>query len=126
MAEILSGAAIGALSGIAAVFLHIALHETGHLIAGKISGYGFVSIRIFTMTFIKVNGKLKVKRFSMPGTLGQCLMSPPEPKDGKFPYFFYNLGGSLINFITAAAASCVKAAVVICLCQFGEPRRNGG
>ncbi|MCL2568474.1 MAG: M50 family metallopeptidase [Oscillospiraceae bacterium] len=82
--------------------LHILLHETGHLIAGKRSGYTFISFRVYNFMLIRQNGRLVRKKFSVVGTAGQCLMSPPEMKDGKFPVLLYNLGGSLMNFLVSA------------------------
>ena len=79
--------------------IHILIHECGHLIAGSISGYKFMSFRIFSVIFIKTDDKIQRKRFSIPGTAGQCLMIPPEPVDGKYPYLLYNLGGVILNFI---------------------------
>ena len=38
--------------------LHVFIHEFGHLIGGKMSGYEFVSIRFFNIAFIKKDGKL--------------------------------------------------------------------
>jgi len=84
---------------VAGFILHVFIHEAGHLVAGKISGYGFVSIRFFNMMFINKDGKLTRKKYNVVGTLGQCLMSPPEPVNGKYPFVFYNLGGALMNFI---------------------------
>lgn len=80
-------------------FIHMIIHEFGHLIAGKLSGYQFISFRVFNVTLIKENGKLRRKKFSVAGTGGQCLMIPPEEKDGKYPFLLYNLGGSLMNFL---------------------------
>lgn len=85
----------------AAFFLHIILHETGHLIFGRITGYHFMSFRIGKMMFLKKDGKIKLRRLSIAGTGGQCLMDPPDMKDGKIPFVLYNLGGSLVNFISA-------------------------
>jgi len=85
----------------ASFLLHVFLHEAGHLIAGLMSGYSFVSFRIFTTVFVKRGGKIRTGRFTIPGTLGQCLMSPPEPVDGHFPYLLSNLGGALMNFMAA-------------------------
>ena len=82
--------------------LHVFIHEAGHLVAGKISGYGFVSIRFFDLMFIRKDGKMIRKKYRIAGTLGQCLMSPPPPVDGKYPFVLYNLGGSLMNFIFSA------------------------
>lgn len=80
---------------------HIIIHEAGHLIFGLLSGYKFVSFRIGSLTLIKENGKLSLKKFSIPGTAGQCLMMPPEGKEYDCPYFLYNLGGILLNVIVS-------------------------
>ena len=86
----------------AGLLLQIILHEAGHLIFGLLSGYRFSSFRIFNLMLILDNGKLRCKRFSLAGTGGQCLMSPPTPDaDGNFPFVLYNLGGSLMNLLTA-------------------------
>ena len=85
-------------------FLHIFIHELGHLVAGKMSGYGFVSFRIFSLTLVKINGKLRFKKYQLPGTGGQCLMSPPPLKNGRFPFILYNLGGGLLNILFSLAA----------------------
>jgi tetratricopeptide (TPR) repeat protein len=49
------------------------------------------------------NGKMRFSRFSLAGTLGQCLLSPPEEKEGKIPFKLYNLGGVIFNLLLAAA-----------------------
>lgn len=83
----------------AAILFHVAVHEAGHLIFGLLSGYTFSSYRIGSFMWIKENGKLKLKRYSLAGTGGQCLMVPPDMVDGKFPTVLFNLGGSIINLI---------------------------
>lgn len=85
----------------AAFFLQLVLHEAGHLIFGLMSGYKFFSYRIGSFMWMKEDGKLRFCRFSLAGTGGQCLMTPPEMVDGKFPVILYNLGGSLMNMIAA-------------------------
>ena len=82
--------------------VHVFIHELGHLVAGRMSGYGFVSIRFFNLTIVKKDGKLTRKKFKVVGTLGQCLMSPPEQVNGNYPFVLYNLGGGLMNFIFSA------------------------
>lgn len=52
--------------------------------------------------WIKIDGKIKFKRFSLAGTGGQCLMSAPDFIDGKIPYILYNLGGSMANIIVSS------------------------
>lgn len=68
-----------------AILMHIVIHEAGHLVFGLLSGYKFSSFRIFSFMWIKENGKIKLKRLSIAGTGGQCLMVPPDMTEGKFP-----------------------------------------
>lgn len=82
-----------------AFIIQIILHELGHLIFGLLSGYEFISFRIFSLTFVKENGKLAIKKFSLAGTAGQCLMMPREDSYEDYPYILYNLGGILMNLI---------------------------
>lgn len=85
----------------AGLFLQIIIHEAGHLVFGLLSGYKFSSFRIADFMWIKENGSIKFKRYSLAGTAGQCIMIPPDFKNGKIPVVLYNLGGSLMNTITA-------------------------
>jgi hypothetical protein len=66
---------------------------------GLLSGYRFSSFRVFSFMWVKEGESIKCKRHSVAGTGGQCLMSPPDIKDGKMPVAWYNLGGSLMNVI---------------------------
>ena len=75
------------------IFLQVLLHEGGHLVCGLATGYRFVSFRIFNLTFIRKDGKLCIKRFSLAGTGGQCLLTPPERPLEDIPTTLYNLGG---------------------------------
>ena len=84
------------------IFLQLILHEAGHLVCGLATGYGFVSFRIGSWMLIRRDGKLRWCRFSLPGTGGQCLLSPPPWREEGFPVFAYNLGGPAVNLITAA------------------------
>lgn len=84
-----------------AIILNVIIHEAGHLVCGLISGYEFSSFRIFSFMIVKDNGKFKVKRFSLAGTGGQCLLVPPEMQNGDYPSVLYNLGGALADLITA-------------------------
>ena len=86
------------------LYLQIIIHEGGHLIFGLLTGYSFVSFRIGSLMLIKTNEGLKFKRYSLMGTGGQCLLSPPPIKSGRFPYVLYNLGGCLSNVICSTIA----------------------
>lgn len=99
---------------VAAVYLHIILHEGGHLVCGLLSGYQFVSFRVGNMMLLKRKGTYCLKKFNIPGTGGQCLLDPPEPVDGQYPVKLYNLGGGLANFFFSALAMAVL---------LGEPHR---
>ena len=89
------------ISFAAAYFLQIIIHEGGHLVFGLLSGYDFCSFRIGNFMWMIEGGKVIYKRYSLAGTGGQCLMAPPDLKDGKVPYVLYNLGGALMNLIAA-------------------------
>lgn len=92
------------LFAVLALFIHIILHEGGHLICGLLSGWKYSSFRIGNLTLIKQDGKLKWKKTTVMGTGGQCLMIPPECDPEKCPFFLYLLGGGLLNIITGGIA----------------------
>ena len=82
------------------VVLHTIIHEGGHLVFGLLTGYRFLSFRVLSFTIVKKDGKLVWKKLKVPGTLGQCLMYPPEWKDNEeYPYVWYNIGGGLLNLV---------------------------
>ena len=85
----------------AALYLQFIIHEGGHFIFGRLTGYGFVSFRVGSLTWVKTDEGIKFKRLSLAGTGGQCLMNPPPWNDGAFPYKLYNLGGVILNLISA-------------------------
>lgn len=82
-------------------FLQIVVHEMGHLICGLLTGYEYSSFRIGSFIWVKLEGKLCLKRFSLSGTGGQCLMAPPDMVDGKIPYALYNFGGCIANLVVS-------------------------
>lgn len=92
------------LSASFGIVLHIILHELGHLVAGLLSGYKFVSFRIFNYTILKTSVGLKIKKFGISGTGGQCLMTPPNCPAEELKFVFYNLGGVLFNLLFSAVA----------------------
>lgn len=80
-----------------AFFVHIIVHEAGHLVFGLLSGYRFSSFRIFNFMWVKENEKTVFKRLKIAGMAGQCLMSPPDMVNGSFPVVLFNLGGVIMN-----------------------------
>ncbi len=90
----------------AALYAQLILHEAGHLVCGLMTGYRFLSFRIGSVMLVKYADGRKIKRMSLPGTGGQCLMIPPECTDyGTFPFRLYNRGGWLMNLLIAALAA---------------------
>ena len=88
------------VSGVIAFILHIIVHEAGHLFFGLLSGYKFVSFRVFDFKIIKdENGKLSFRYEKIAGTGGQCLMRAPEYVEGKFKFKLYLLGGVIFNVL---------------------------
>ena len=94
-----------------AFIIQLIIHEAGHLVFGLLSGYGFSSFRIGSINFTKKNGKITVWKKSVPGTAGQCLLSPPDYNGGDFPYIMYNLGGVFLNLIASCAFALLFIAV---------------
>ena len=85
-----------------AYYLHVLLHEAGHLLCGRLCGYTLTSFRIGKWMLVRREGRWTFSRFHIPGTGGQCLMCPPEGDDS--PIVLYNLGGGLLNLVTAGLA----------------------
>lgn len=83
------------------VMVQIIIHEAGHMIGGLLTGYRFLYYRIGSTTLVRTDSGLKIRKLKVPGTGGQCIMVPPEMKDGDYPTIIYNLGGGLINLIVS-------------------------
>lgn len=97
-----AAAIISVVSMLVAIPVLVTVHELGHLVCGLLTGYKFVSFRIFNLTFIRIDGRLKIKRFAIAGTGGQCLMSPPDLPLEKIPVGLYNAGGVIANLLVLA------------------------
>lgn len=89
--------AIGSL--LVSLAILIPIHELGHLVFGLLTGYRFVSFRILDFTFVKEDGRLRVKKFAIAGTGGQCLLTPPDLPLNEIPTGWYNFGGIFANII---------------------------
>lgn len=100
--ELLPNAAVFIVGLYAAMVFHAIVHEAGHLVFGLLSGYKFGSFRVFSFMWMKENGRIKFRKLKVAGTAGQCIMIPPDMKDGKIPFVLYNLGGSFMNTIVSA------------------------
>lgn len=93
------------------MFVQIIIHEAGHLIAGLMRGYRFLSFMILNLMITCKDGKFRFSRFGIPGAGGQCLMVPPAEGDTDAGIAFYNAGGIIINALTA-----IVAGIILLLC----------
>lgn len=98
-----------------AYILQIIIHEGGHLVAGLLTGYRFVSFRFLSFTLIRKDGRLQWRRFDMAGTGGQCLMAPPDKPIDQIDTRWYNAGGVLANIVTALLA-------IVLICTLDMPK----
>lgn len=95
-----------------ACFAQIVLHEAGHLIFGLATGYRFCSFTVGGIMLVRADGRLRLRALSIAGMGGQCLMAPPrgvEPE--RMPFVWYNLGGVLMNLLSAALFGALVPAV---------------
>lgn len=97
--ELISGLLLLAVMLYVISFIHIIVHEAGHLVAGKISGYTFVSFRIGRWMLMRKDNKWVLKQYVIPGTGGQCLLKLPVGDAYEFPYLLYNAGGVIANLL---------------------------
>ena len=80
----------------------VILHEAGHLVFGLATGWRFVSFRIRSVVWIRsADGSIRRGRLTVPGTAGQCLLAPPPGRKDDYPYQLYNMGGVIMNLLTA-------------------------
>lgn len=101
--DAVAAASVGVAAFIVSLLILIPAHEAGHLVCGLLSGYKFVSFRIFNYTFIRAGGKIRIKKFAVDGTGGQCLLTPPELPDSQIPTALYNAGGVIANIVLLLA-----------------------
>ncbi len=93
------GAVISFVSVLISLFLHIIIHELGHMVGGLLTGYRFLSFRIGSLMLLRTEQGFRFKRFALSGTAGQCLMVPPKTNAPDMPTTIYNISGAAANMI---------------------------
>lgn len=80
------------------VVLASAVHHTGHMLGGMMSGYRLASFRVLWLTVVKCDGKYTWRLRPLTGYLCRCVMRPPRIAP---PYRYVRLymGGFVGNFI---------------------------
>ena len=86
---------------IAAIILQTVIHEAGHMVTGLLNGFRFFSYRVGPVMILKKDGKYSLKKYSIAGVLGQCLMEAPDAYDDIRPYVRYLYGGCFFNLLSA-------------------------
>jgi len=82
-------------------FLHTALHELGHVIFGKLSGYEFLGVSVFGIWLLKdPNGRMRIRYLRIRGAGGGTIMTPKNGYDENTPYALFLRGGVLMNVLT--------------------------
>lgn len=92
--------------------LQIIIHEGGHFIFGLLTGYQFISIRIFSFIVTREGKKFRLCRYHVPGSLGQCVMKPPQSSLKKERIVLFFMGGILLEFFSGFIA------LILCLSPF--------
>ena len=93
-------------------FAEIILHEAGHLIFGLMTGWRFVSFRVANIIWLRgEDGRIRRGKYSLAGTGGQCLLAPPPWREEGFPCALYNMGGVIVNLLTAAVCGLLAWAL---------------
>ena len=77
------------------------LHEGGHYLFGKLTGYQLLSFQVKKFVYSEKNKKITYIQSGPTVIAGQCLMSPP-PKGSyaEKPFKLYLLGGVMVNGLT--------------------------
>lgn len=85
------------------IYVHIFLHEAGHFLFGKLSGYRLVSFQVRRYKYSQADHSLHHMQTASPVLAGQCLMAPPKGDYAELPYRSYLLGGVMANALTGAS-----------------------
>ncbi|WP_416150364.1 M50 family metallopeptidase [Salipaludibacillus sp. HK11] len=92
-------------------FLNINLHEFGHFLFGKLSGYRLLSFRVGLFSWDYENGKMKFAFKKNEGYSGLCMMIPPVNNQGKWKDLAYYSGGIVLNVLTGIVSFLIASLV---------------
>lgn len=100
--SLLGSVAATLVASLVAIIVQLVIHEGGHLVAGLLTGYKFVSFRFLNWTLISKDSRLQWRNFELAGTGGQCLMAPPDKPLEEIDTRWYNAGGVVANILLSA------------------------
>ena len=79
--------------------VQVILHEIGHLVFGLASGYRFLYFQVFGFAIVNEDHKIRIKKYTLPGAMGQCIMLPPDKNENEIHVIAYNAGGVIFNVL---------------------------
>ncbi|MTI95511.1 MAG: M50 family metallopeptidase [Firmicutes bacterium] len=82
------------------LFVNINIHEIGHFLFGRLSGYQLISYRISIFAWNKENQRMKFSIMKSKGYGGLCAMMPPEKELSNLQHGLFYAGGLIMNFLT--------------------------
>ncbi|MDR0523833.1 MAG: hypothetical protein LBG62_05380 [Candidatus Methanoplasma sp.] len=87
------------------------IHELARFACGRLSGYGFQSFSVCSLTLSRENGRLRARRTggAMGGALHSSCQMRPTDRFEDFRFNLYLLGGGVANALVAAAAFALLA-----------------
>jgi hypothetical protein len=83
----------------AIIWLHTAIHEFGHVLAGLAVKYEFESIQIGGMTLAKLDRRFTLKASATPISGGLARMHPPDGKPSLRAFRVFVIGGPLASLL---------------------------
>lgn len=89
----------GAWCFMAMLWIHTAIHECGHVLAGIAVKYQFESIQVGGMTLAKCDTKFSLKASATPISGGLAKMRPPNVKPNLRDFRIFVLGGPLASLV---------------------------
>ncbi|MDL2208712.1 M50 family metallopeptidase [Parabacteroides sp. OttesenSCG-928-O15] len=84
--------------------LTIQLHEIGHFLFGKLSGYNLLMLKVGPFCYKYENGVYKFFIDITIGYAGLCMMIPPEKEISEKRHVLYYAGGIIMNILTGCIA----------------------
>ena len=94
------GLALSTLTAAAIVYLNLLLHECGHALVGKLTGYDVTAMQVGGLLFTKQNGRLRRSRSGLPAGAGALTALSPtaeDPAEVKLAPMY--LAGGLVNLV---------------------------
>ena len=81
------------------LFINVNVHEFGHFIFGKLSGYKLMSYRFSIFSWENQNAKMNFSIRKDKGYSGLCKMIPSEKELAKYKDLLFYSGGIILNLI---------------------------